>query len=103
MEDRKPASTHLAIGIKFHAKCPSPLFDATIYLSLVGRLLYLTHTRSNIGFVVNLSSQYLQAPHESSHLQVVKHLLCYLKGTTCMAIHFAVGAPTQLEGFFDAN
>jgi hypothetical protein len=84
MEDCKPVSTPLATRMKFQANCPSPLFDATIYHSLVGSLLYLTHTQPNIAFVVNLCSRYLQAPHESHY---------YLKGTTHMGIHYATWSP----------
>jgi hypothetical protein len=50
---------------------------ATLYHLLVGRLLYLTHTRSDISFVVGLVSRYMQTPHES-HWKTTKMILWYV-------------------------
>ena len=49
------------------------------YQQLMGKLIYLTHTRPDISFAVNLLSQFTHAPHEI-HRQAANRVLTYLKG-----------------------
>jgi hypothetical protein len=52
------------------------------YLSIIGALMYLTnYTRSNIAFAVNLLARYSFTPIKI-YWNKVKHILCYLCGTT---------------------
>jgi hypothetical protein len=60
--------------------CTSPKVDATLYHQLVGSLLYLTHTRPDLSFVVGLVARYMQTPHES-HWKEAKRILRYVCGT----------------------
>lgn len=48
---------------------------------MVGALQYLTMTRRNISYVVNLVSQFMHAPH-TIHLSMVQWIFRYLQGTT---------------------
>ncbi|XP_027362467.1 uncharacterized protein LOC113870067 [Abrus precatorius] len=50
------------------------------YQSLVGKLIYLTHTRLNIRFVVRMASHYKANPTEPDMRNVNRNLQ-YLKGT----------------------
>ena len=54
--------------------------DRERYQQLVGRLIYLSHTRSDIAFAVSVVSQYMHSPKES-HLEAVYEILRYLKGS----------------------
>eukprot|EP00253_Pinus_taeda_P002132 PITA_02132 len=54
MEDCKPAPSPFESGAKLSVTCTSPEVDATLYHQLVGKLLYLTHTRPDLSFVVGL-------------------------------------------------
>ena len=56
------------------------LVDASSYRMIVGRLQYLTLTRPDISHVVNLASQFMQSQN-IEHLQGVKRILRYVKGT----------------------
>nr|XP_016499414.1 PREDICTED: uncharacterized mitochondrial protein AtMg00810-like [Nicotiana tabacum] len=58
----------------------SVVVDGTLYRSLVGVLQYLTLTRPDIAFAVNIASQHLHAP-TSTHLADVKRILRYITGT----------------------
>eukprot|EP00253_Pinus_taeda_P008546 PITA_08546 len=62
MEDCKPAPSPFQSGVKLSVSCTSPEVDATLYRQLVGKLLYLTHTRPDLSFVVGLVARFLQNP-----------------------------------------
>jgi hypothetical protein len=51
--------------------------DATCYKSIVGGLQYLTLTRPDVSFAVNLACQFLHAPTEL-HMVAVKRILRYV-------------------------
>lgn len=63
------------------------MLDGSLYWRIVGGLQYVTMTRPNISFVVNQACQFMHLL-TSSHLVVVKHIVCYLKGTCYMGILF---------------
>ncbi|KAA0040884.1 Beta-galactosidase [Cucumis melo var. makuwa] len=52
--------------------------DKEQYQRLVGKLIYLSHTRPDIYFAVSAVSQFMQAPYEEQ-MEVVKRILRYLK------------------------
>eukprot|EP00253_Pinus_taeda_P007249 PITA_07249 len=65
MEDCKPAPSPFQSGVKLSVSCTSPEVDAILYRQLVGKLLYLTHTRPDLSFAVGLVARFLQNPRES--------------------------------------
>ena len=65
MEDCKPFPSPFQSGAKLFATCTSPEVDATLYHQLVGILLYLTHSRPDLSFVVGRVTHCMQTPHES--------------------------------------
>ena len=54
--------------------------DKEMYHRLVGRLIYLSHSRPNIAFVVSLVNQFMHQPKEAN-LKVALRIVQYLKGT----------------------
>jgi hypothetical protein len=52
----------------------------TIYKQLIGCLMYLTNTMSDICFVANTLNQHMVDPRRV-HWIATKHILRYLKGT----------------------
>eukprot|EP00253_Pinus_taeda_P013207 PITA_13207 len=79
MEDCKPAPSPFQSGVKLSVSCTSPEVDATLYRQLVGKLLYLTHTRPDLSFAVGLVARFLQNPRES-HWKAAKRILRYVRG-----------------------
>eukprot|EP00253_Pinus_taeda_P024439 PITA_24439 len=79
MEDCKPAPSPFQSGVKLSVSCTSPEVDATLYRQLVGKLLYLTHTRPDLSFAVGLVARFMQNPRES-HWKAAKRILRYVRG-----------------------
>lgn len=62
--------------------------DASHYMRLIGRLIYLTLSRPDITFAVNKLSQFMSQP-SLTHLKAVHHLLHYLKGDPGQGLLFS--------------
>ncbi len=72
------------------------------YRSLVGSLIYLTHSRPDISFVVGCVSSFMTNP-QVSHMDVGRHILKYLKGTSTHEILFKLGNTQPLTGYVDVD
>ncbi|GJR87364.1 ribonuclease H-like domain-containing protein [Tanacetum coccineum] len=77
------------------------LSDFTSYQKLVGKLIYLTNTRPDIGYVVHCLNQHMHSPLQS-HFKVALRVLRYLKGSGC-GIQFNKRSDLKLIAFADAN
>ena len=67
MASCNPISTPLVVNEKLKKEDGEKMVDETHFRSLVGNLLYLTATRSDIMFVANLLSRFMHYP---SHLHL---------------------------------
>lgn len=76
----KPASTPMAENLKLSQDDGEDLTDPALYRRLVGKLLYLTITRTDITYSVNRLSQFMRNPKEP-HLKAVYRVLHYLKNS----------------------
>ena len=66
------------------------LVNPTEYRSIVGGLRYLTHTRPDLSYSVGVVSRYMEKP-TMAHLQAVKGILRYIKGTLDYCIVYKNG------------
>ena len=101
MDDCKTSPTPSQSGVALTTSCTSPPVNPSLYRQLVGSLLYLTHTRPDIAFVVGLVSRFSQDPHES-HWKVAKHILRYIKGIVRFGIQYTA-CMLELVGFIDSD
>ncbi|KAL9292354.1 putative RNA-directed DNA polymerase [Arabidopsis thaliana] len=76
--------------------------DPTEFKQLIGSLRYLTTTRPDLIFSVNLVSRYMESPNEQ-HLLAVKRILRYVQGTLDLGIQYERGGATELVGFVDSD
>jgi len=76
--------------------------DQTKYRGLIGSLLYLTASRSDIMFFVCLCAIYQANPKES-HFKAAKRILKYLKGTSIDGLWYPSHSPIHLIGYSDSN
>lgn len=79
------------------------LVNPTGYRSIVGCLRYLTHTRLDITFVVGVVSCFMEKP-TIKHLQAVKGILRYVKGTLSYGLVYSKGREkVTISGYTDSD
>ncbi|KAD6796057.1 hypothetical protein E3N88_06953 [Mikania micrantha] len=76
----KAAVTPMNANDKFVLEDGSDLMDEYRYRSLVGGLMYLTHTRPDIGFAVGIISRFMHKP-TVLHFGAAKRILRYIAGS----------------------
>ncbi|KAM1770681.1 hypothetical protein ACFX11_045589 [Malus domestica] len=101
MSDAKPALTPLDSKLKLDLG-GTPLSDISFYQRLVGKLIYLTITRPDISYSVSIASQFMHSP-TIEHMNLVKRILRYLKGSVGRGILMAKNDNTQIMGYCDAD
>ena len=69
---------------------------------MIGSLLYLNASRPDIVFSVGLCALFQTNPKES-HIQAVKRILRYLKGTSDLGLWYPKGSNFDLVGYADAD
>ena len=69
----KPADTPMDSTVKLGAKKDSAPADKGKYQRLVGKPIYLSRTRPNIGFLVSVVSQFMNNPTEE-HMEAVHQI-----------------------------
>jgi hypothetical protein len=102
MIDCKPASTPMEQNLKFEIspeQCPT---NKERYQRLVGKLIYLSHTRPDIAYAVGVVSQFMHSPSED-HMGAVIRILRYLKGTPGKGIKFEKNGHVEIEGYTNAD
>ena len=72
--DNKTVSTPLEYNAKLTPLDGEPISDATRYCQLVGSLIYLTITRSDISHVVGMVSKFMDAPRFVHYAAVLRIL-----------------------------
>lgn len=75
MSGCRPADTPMDPNVKLWGEGSVPVDTGR----LVGKLIYLSHTRPDIAFSVSVVSQFMHSPFEE-HLEAVYRILRYLKG-----------------------
>nr|GEZ52143.1 retrovirus-related Pol polyprotein from transposon TNT 1-94 [Tanacetum cinerariifolium]GEZ57871.1 retrovirus-related Pol polyprotein from transposon TNT 1-94 [Tanacetum cinerariifolium] len=76
--------------------------DATLYRGMSGSLMYLTSSRPNLIYVVRLCARYQAKPTEN-HLNAVKGIFQYLKGTINMGLWHWKDIGMSLTTYADAD
>ncbi|XP_014517259.1 uncharacterized protein LOC106774734 [Vigna radiata var. radiata] len=102
MEGCKPSTTPFLRDTSPLYKSDSHLNDPGPYRRLIGKLLYITNTRPDLCYTINLLSQFMQAPTEH-HYRVVQHVLRYIKSTPNEGLYFSADSLMHLKGFSDSD
>ncbi|XP_062079995.1 cellulose synthase A catalytic subunit 9 [UDP-forming]-like [Humulus lupulus] len=101
MLSSKPNKTPIELGDKRRMFEGSPV-DKGRYQQLVGKFIFLSHTRPDIAFAVSLVSQYMHNPCQG-HLNAVYRIMRYLKQTSGKYLFFKKTNERKVEVFTDAD
>jgi hypothetical protein len=102
MAELKPVSTSMISAASLGPDEDSEAVDQREYRSMIGSLLYLTATRSDIQFAMGLCMRFQVSPR-SSHRTAVQQIFRYLKHTPEFGIWYSASSSLDLVGFFDAD
>jgi len=80
MSNCKPAATPMNLNEKLQQQDGGEKADAKSFRSLVGGLIYLTHTRPDIAFSVGVISRFMQQLSKL-HYGAAKKVMRYIAGT----------------------
>jgi len=98
----KPVDTPIEQNHMLFQCSNSTSIDRGRYQMLVGKLIYLSHTRPDITYAVNVVSQFMHDPRKR-HMDVVERILRYLKSTPGKGILFSNHGNLEVEGYTDAD
>ena len=100
-------STPMDPNIKIGPREDSELVNRESYQCLLGKLLYLNHTRPDITFVVRVLSPYMHDPQilgdDITHLQAANWVLAYLKSIVGRGLLFYRMGDLVVDVYTNAN
>ncbi|XP_019105411.2 uncharacterized mitochondrial protein AtMg00810-like [Beta vulgaris subsp. vulgaris] len=102
VDKQKPLKLPLDAHLKLEPHKGTPLPNPESYRRLIGQLIYLTISRPDIAFSVQLLSQFMQAP-TSTHMQAARRVLRYLKLAPEQGILLANNTAATLTAYCDSN
>jgi hypothetical protein len=97
----RPATTPIEPNHRLISDMGKPV-DRESYQRMVGKLIYLSHTRPDIAYAVSTVSQFMHDPR-SSHMDVVTRILRYLKGCPGKGLLYTHHGNLQVECYTDAD
>ncbi|KAK4270798.1 hypothetical protein QN277_019568 [Acacia crassicarpa] len=98
----RPAHTPMELNQKLTIRPNATAVNQERYQKLVGKLIYLSHTRPDICFPVSVVSQFSSNP-QKEHMTAVYRILRYLKKTPGLGLFFGKGDSRNIELFTDAD
>jgi hypothetical protein len=102
MAELEPVSTPMSSVTSLGPDEDGETVDQREYRSMIGSLLYLIATRSDIQFTVGLCAHF-QASTHSLHRMIVQRIFRYLKHTTEFGIWYSASSSLDLIGFSDVD
>ena len=102
MEDSRPVGTPMSTGHKLSKYDDSKELDQTTYMSMIGKLYYIVHTRPAIALVVGMVARFFAKPEEN-HMMEIKRIMRYLKGTKDYGLWYKKGGKFEFKAFTNDN
>ena len=76
--------------------------DKQRYQRLMGKLIYLSHTRPDIAYAVSVVSQFMHCPSED-HMDAVIRILHYLKSSPGKGLTLLKNGHLNVAGYTDVD
>ena len=102
MSGCRPIDTPMDPNTRLMPRMEEAAADKGQYQRLVGKLIYLTHTRPDISFSVSRVSQFLSNP-SVIHMEAVIRILRYLKADPGKGLMFTKSLNRAIEVYTDAD
>ncbi|XP_016649696.1 PREDICTED: uncharacterized mitochondrial protein AtMg00810-like [Prunus mume] len=102
MLDCKPADTLIVENHKLCVYVDQVPTNRERYQRLVGRLIYLSLTRTDIAYAVSVASQFMHSPSED-HMAAVMRILSYLKSASGRGLLFKKKGHLDMKGYNDVD
>ncbi|GJV38668.1 retrovirus-related pol polyprotein from transposon TNT 1-94 [Tanacetum coccineum] len=102
MDSCEPVDTPMVDRSKLDEDPLGILVDQNQFRSMVGSLMYLTARRPDLVFVVCMCARY-QAKPTKNHLEAIKRVFRYLKGTINMGLWYPKDTAMALTAYADAD
>jgi len=98
----KPADTPIVQNHRLIEHTDQVPMDKVQYQRLVGKLIYLSHTRPNIAYAISVVSQFMHNPSKE-HMNALIRILRYLKSSPRKGLMFSKNNHLDLEGYIDVD
>lgn len=102
MLEFKPTDTPIAQNEKLSIYDNQIPINKGEHQRLVGKLIYLSHTRPYIAYTVSLLSQFMHNPSKD-HMKIIFWVLCYLKSSPGRGLMFSKHNYLNIEGYTNAD
>ena len=107
LEETKHTNCHIndtpiEVNHKLTLDEAEPRVEISSYQKLIGKLLYLLHTRPDICYTLNVLSQFMHSPRNSP-FQAANRVLRYLKGTAGLVITYRKTGKLDLVIYIDSD
>nr|GEY91758.1 hypothetical protein [Tanacetum cinerariifolium] len=102
MDSCDPVDTPMVNRLKLDENPLGILVDQTRFHSMVGSLMYLTASRPDLVFVVCMCAGY-QASSTKKHLEALKRVFWYLRGTINWGLWYPKDTAMALTAYADAD
>ncbi|XP_071694737.1 uncharacterized mitochondrial protein AtMg00810-like [Rutidosis leptorrhynchoides] len=102
MEDERIVKNPLSVNHGITPENTGPKVNLTLYRDIIGSLMYLTASCSDIMFATCLCARY-QAQPNLNHMLTVKKIMLYLKGTLSLGLWYPRKDGFDLTTFSDSD
>ncbi|GJZ78264.1 hypothetical protein Tco_0642936 [Tanacetum coccineum] len=102
LEDSKAMKTHMSLDTKLTKDKECEYVDNTKYRDMICSLLYITASRPDIMFSFRLCARFQEDP-KTSHLEAIKRIFQYIKGTTHLGLWYPKGTAIETIVHVDSN
>jgi hypothetical protein len=102
LEESKPMKTPMSTETKLTKDEEGESVDNTKYRGMIGSLLYLTASRPDTMFSVCLCARFQEDP-KTSHLEMVKRIFRYVKGTIHLGLYYPKGTSVETIVYADSD
>lgn len=93
LDSKKHTRTPMSTSVRLGHDPTSKSVDQTLYMSMIGSLLYLTANRPDIAFSVGVCTRF----------QAVRRIIKYVNGTVEYGIMYSLDSNLDLAGYSDAD